>query len=434
MASIVNYNGGLKRIEFAYGPRQSRKTIRLGRVNAKVAASWLAKVDAMIADKLAGRPHDAEVSKWLGDLDESMLARLRAVGLADGVGLSQTTLGELLEKYFAAMMAKPATRLAYGHVRKNLLEYFGATKSVRAVTAADADNWRAWLVEHENLSPATVSRRTVAARTIWRKAVRWNIARRNPFEGIRAGHQSNESRKRFITRQVIDAIIEHTPSLEWRTIIALARYGGLRCPSEIYALRWSDIDWDRGTIRVPCPKLEYLDGHSYRLVPLFPELREHLLALFTESPEGAEYVISTCRQGAMNLRTQFERLIARAGLTPWPKLFHNLRASRESELMREYDLATVCKWIGNSPAVAAKHYAMSVDLDADFHRATGLKQAQQKAQQKAQQTPESSDGQAMTFTPSFNEKTPENGGLVNPCLLSLSADKSRGWALLDSNQ
>jgi hypothetical protein len=30
--------------------------------------------------------------------------------------------------------------------------------------------------------------------------------------------------------------------------------------------------------------------------------------------------------------------------------------------MREYDLATVCKWIGNSPAVAIKHYASSVDL------------------------------------------------------------------------
>ena len=55
-----------------------------------------------------------------------------------------------------------------------------------------------------------------------------------------------------------------------------------------------------------------------------------------------------------------------SGLEPWPKLFHNLRASRETELMRDYDLATVCKWIGNSPAVAAKHYAMCVDLDATF--------------------------------------------------------------------
>ena len=97
-------------------------------------------------------------------------------------------------------------------------------------------------------------------------------------------------------------------------------------------------------------------------MPLFPELRRYLLNLFTETPDGTEYVISKCRGGALNLRTQFERIIERVGETPWPRLFHNLRASRESELMREYDLATVCKWVGNSPAVAAKHYATSVPI------------------------------------------------------------------------
>lgn len=38
-----------------------------------------------------------------------------------------------------------------------------------------------------------------------------------------------------------------------------------------------------------------------------------------------------------------------------------------------------CKWIGNSPAVAAKHYAMSSDLNADFQRATKPTEAQQTA-------------------------------------------------------
>jgi hypothetical protein len=37
--------------------------------------------------------------------------------------------------------------------------------------------------------------------------------------------------------------------------------------------------------------------------------------------------------------------------------------------MRDYGLATGCKWIGNSPAVAAKHYAMSLDLNADIESA-----------------------------------------------------------------
>ena len=40
----------------------------------------------------------------------------------------------------------------------------------------------------------------------------------------------------------------------------------------------------------------------------------------------------------------------------WPKLFHNLRATRETELADEYPIKTVCEWIGNSPAIAAEHY------------------------------------------------------------------------------
>ena len=59
--------------------------------------------------------------------------------------------------------------------------------------------------------------------------------------------------------------------------------------------------------------------------------------------------------------------------------------------MREYDLATVCKWIGNSPAVAAKHYATRTDLNGDFRREAGM-DSREQAQQKAQQTQAVGDG------------------------------------------
>ncbi|HUT09601.1 MAG TPA: hypothetical protein VMY42_03825 [Thermoguttaceae bacterium] len=44
-----------------------------------------------------------------------------------------------------------------------------------------------------------------------------------------------------------------------------------------------------------------------------------------------------------------ERLIRRAGLTPWPRLLHNLRASRETELAAEFPLHVVIRWLGNAP-------------------------------------------------------------------------------------
>ena len=55
------------------------------------------------------------------------------------------------------------------------------------------------------------------------------------------------------------------------------------------------------------------------------------------------------------------RIVKRAGLKPWPRIFHNLRASRQTELEAQHPTHVVCSWIGNSPAVAQKHYLQVTD-------------------------------------------------------------------------
>lgn len=178
--------------------------------------------------------------------------------------------------------------------------------------------------------------------------------------------------------------------------------------------------------------LNAADGSPF--VPLFPELRTPLLALFGAAEPGTEYVIVRNRLGGMNLRTQFERIIGRTGAKTWPRLFHNLRGSRETELMREYDLATVCKWIGNSPAVAAKHYASSVDLNADFKRAAALPDATpEKAQQKAQQSAAERVCQDAPTIPGDGSQTLENTGNVDCGHPLAVGGKTGGWAIQDSN-
>jgi len=149
MASIVTYDGGLRRIECSHTPNGPRRMIRLGRMSAKAAETVKAKMEAIIGDKFANRPHDAEISKWLGGLDETMLAKLRVVGLAEGVGLAETSWGAFLKRFMATLAGKQSTRIAYGNTVRNLERYFGAERAIRSITTADADAWRAWLVQHE---------------------------------------------------------------------------------------------------------------------------------------------------------------------------------------------------------------------------------------------------------------------------------------------
>jgi hypothetical protein len=57
------------------------------------------------------------------------------------------------------------------------------------------------------------------------------------------------------------------------------------------------------------------------------------------------------------------RIVKRGGLTPWPKLFQNMRATRETELAQRFPIHVVTEWIGNSKAIAVKHYLRVTDAD-----------------------------------------------------------------------
>ena len=64
-----------------------------------------------------------------------------------------------------------------------------------------------------------------------------------------------------------------------------------------------------------------------------------------------------------NLRTRLWKTIKRVGLTPWPRLFHNMRASRETELVAQFPIQVVTAWLGNTPTIAMQHYLQVRDSD-----------------------------------------------------------------------
>ncbi len=126
------------------------------------------------------------------------------------------------------------------------------------------------------------------------------------------------------------------------------------------------------------PKTEAHEGHEERIMPLFPELRPYLQTAWDElvadfdpkiSRISDQPIVTLCRDGNTNLRTQMQRIIRKAGLTPWPKLFVNLRATRATELAKEHPAHVAAAWLGHSVKVATKHYWQVTD--ADFAKAVG---------------------------------------------------------------
>ena len=93
--------------------------------------------------------------------------------------------------------------------------------------------------------------------------------------------------------------------------------------------------------------------------PIVSELMPHRRRAREMAPAGAECIVQTYGPSD-NLRTTFKKVIKRAGLTPWPKLTQNLRATRETELIAVYLIKDVGTQIGNSGPIAMKHYAMTM--------------------------------------------------------------------------
>jgi integrase len=364
LASIVKDPDGKKRLLFMGGDGV-RRTIRLGKCEMRHAEMVRTKVEAIISAKITG-VLDAETSRWLAGQEAKMYDRLARAGLAPPREQVLPTVGRLMDAFFETLAVKPATRLRYGQARKSLEEHFGATRLLSNVTPLEADRWRAAMKE-SRLSEATVSRNVIVARQVFKQAVRWEMLATNPVRDTKTGSQVNRARMYFVTLADAAAILKACPDAEWKLLFGLSRFGGLRCPSEHLMLRWSDVFWDQDRIRVWSPKTEHHKGREYRFIPIFPELKPLLLAVFEAAAPGTGWVITRYRQKNCNLRTQFKRIMDRAGVRPWPRTFQNLRSSRQTELSESHPAHVVCSWLGNSQVVAQTHYLQL--RDSDFARA-----------------------------------------------------------------
>src|SRR5262249_23467193 len=203
--------------------------------------------------------------------------------------------------------AKPRTLINLDQARKRLLAFFGADKPIRDITEADAEEfYRSQLAE--GLAPNTVRRTCGRAKQFLRFAVRKRLIPRNPFADLKPTVGSNAERKFFVTADTARTVLDACPDAEWGLIFALCRWGGLRCPSEVLALRWGDIDWERSRFTVRSRKTKHHDGKGRRVVPIFPELLPHLADAFDRAEPGQEYVVTRCRDDGRNLRTQLERI------------------------------------------------------------------------------------------------------------------------------
>jgi integrase len=172
-----------------------------------------------------------------------------------------------------------------------------------------------------------------------------------------------------------------------RTAVALIAMLGVR-PGEARGLRWED--WDRAKQQIAVKRAVWhrIEGtpktpQSVRLLAVSDELREVLLTLWKkqESPLGG-YILKAPNGGAVILdnlakRTIRPRLeaINKAGAEreekselTWPG-WYSLRRFHGTAVRAESNLETTSRALGNSKAVADKHYVKPAEVLPDVRKA-----------------------------------------------------------------
>ena len=355
--------------QLVLGPVFSR-ALHVGMVSMASAREIGTHVDHLVTCRRSGADCRRSTRDWIERIRfdwPNLAERLAGLGLIANAVRSDPSFADFVDTQIASRSdVKPNTIKAWRQTAEKIRLFFG-NRTIRSLTAKDGNDFLRWLNSPVTLGGAghtasTPGKHVTFAKGFLNEAVDAEILVANPFDKVKIDRSVDKRRRRFIPAELIERVINSTCDTEIRAIIALSRWGGLRTPSEPFAMQWQHIDSDRQRITVPAVKTKL------RELPLFPELVPHLQTLqdgsADQSPEG--YLFPRLRIFSdANLRKQMTRLIRLAGVPVWPKLFQNIRSTRQTELEERFPRKTVCEWMGNSETVADQHYLQVRDEHFD---------------------------------------------------------------------
>jgi integrase len=243
-----------------------------------------------------------EIRRSLGTIDRD-LAKRRLSALKDEQSQidrskSKLTLAELCDRYFKTVQhQKPKTLERKAHIVRRIKRHWptGSNSQVSKIKPSDVQLWLA----RYNLGPVSRNQHLAGLKQILRMAVADGVISRSPAENIRPVKLSKPIRETpsFEEFKAIVSDIRNQrfsndaqESADFVEFLGLAGLG----QAEAISLRWSDIDWERETIRTFRHKTQ-----AGFVVPLYPQLRsllERRKSNNGRSDNGAVFFIQSAKK------------------------------------------------------------------------------------------------------------------------------------------
>ena len=251
------------------------------------------------------------------------------------------------------------------------IEQLGRTKAEDAIVGEVRKTDR-------DLSPQTIRHAFRLLKQCLDEAVARDLIESNPAKGARLP-KMRPTGYTFLTLEEIDALFASDLSDRDGTLFTLAIYSGMR-RGELFALRWEDVDLERGMLSVRRGASGPTKSGKVRHCPLLPPARAALASwaehggegLVFPSPRGGEYsqgydagwADRRWRRKTKSRGVELEvtpGLKTKAGIAR-PVRFHDLRHTCASHLVmgswgEPWSLEVVCAFMGHGSIAMTQRYA-----------------------------------------------------------------------------
>ncbi len=281
--------------------------------------------------------------------------------------LEKTTFGELMTRYLEWADENKKRARDDRSLNKNWLEPLLAKKTLTSISPLDLERLKKNMRD-AGKSDATVRHGLCLVRQVFNKALEWRLwTGENPCKSIRFPHPNN-ARQRFLSHDEADRLLAalEKKSLQIYRIAKMSLYSGMRL-SEVFSLRWSDVDPRNNIITV----LDAKNGES-RPVFITPQVKGVLEELTPGLPDESLF---RARQGKRVawLSKSFGDVVEEIGLNKGLEdrrqriTFHSLRHTFASwAAMAGVPLFVIGKMLGHRTSVMTQRYA---HLSPDSQRA-----------------------------------------------------------------
>jgi integrase len=255
--------------------------------------------DGKRKQRASGQPTFGEAKRMLAEI-EARIARGK-LGVPERDEVPTLTIAELAERYLAEYDS-PKIRDRDGWAvrrRSNLTPFLKMSGQLLAasLTPVQAERVRNVLIRKHK--PNTTSTILAAAHSMFEWSTEQKLVETNPFAKVR--RPAREANVEYLTKDDARRLIE---AAEGRADLRggvfaigfrLGLFAGLRA-GEIFGLRWSDVDFGRGTLTVRRSFHGPTKSGKPRTVPMPDELAQALLAWKQRCPATPEGVVCPLSQ------------------------------------------------------------------------------------------------------------------------------------------